>query len=127
MLSVAAALVYTCAMGVVVFFCRAFPFLFFRKGVPDDGMDPRANSEAGKKSAVNSFLSLIEKVVPPAAMTVLAFNSIAAPVRENLHAGIPVIAASLFTALVHLWKRNFLVSILGGTVLYMVLSRMFAA
>lgn len=120
MLSVKTALVYTVAMGVVIFFCRAFPFLFFRKGVPDEGAE---KSDGGKRSAINSFLSLIEKVVPPAAMTVLAFNSIAAPIRENLHAGIPVIAASLFTALLHVWKRNFLVSILGGTVLYMALGR----
>jgi branched-subunit amino acid transport protein AzlD len=113
MLSVKTAFVYTCAMGVVIFLCRAFPFLFFRKGAPDQG----------KKTAINSFLSLVEKVVPPAAMTVLAFNAIAAPVREQFSAGIPVIAASLFTVLAHLWKRNFLLSILGGTVLYMILNR----
>ncbi|MDR2739300.1 MAG: AzlD domain-containing protein [Treponema sp.] len=32
-------------------------------------------------------------------------------------------AASAFTALVHLWKRNSLISIIGGTLLYMILSR----
>jgi branched-subunit amino acid transport protein AzlD len=59
-------------------------------------------------------------------MAVLAVNSIAAPVKENLSGGMPVLAASLFTLLAHLWRRNFLISILGGTVIYMVLERVLA-
>jgi branched-subunit amino acid transport protein AzlD len=118
MLSVQTALIYTLVMGLAVFLCRAFPFIFLRKGKPGDG------ETRGK---LNNFLSLVEKVVPPVAMTVLAVNSVSSPIKENLQAGlpavIPVLAASLFTALVHIWKRNFLISVLGGTILYMVLSR----
>jgi branched-subunit amino acid transport protein AzlD len=63
-------------------------------------------------------------------MTVLAFNAISGPIKADIHAAVPlgnaslpVLAASVFTALVHLWKRNALISIIGGTLVYMVLSR----
>jgi branched-subunit amino acid transport protein AzlD len=59
--------------------------------------------------------------VPPAAMTVLAFNAIGTSFKDNPHDGLLVLAASVFTSLLHLWKRNFLVSILGGTILFMIL------
>lgn len=108
MVSIPQALILTVVMGAVIFFCRVFPFFFFRK--------------AGGSGA-KIFLSLVEKTVPPVAMTVLAFNAISGPIRENIHAGFPVLAASAFTALVHLWKRNSLISIIGGTLLYMILSR----
>lgn len=121
MLSLKAALAYTIAIGLVVFLCRAFPFLFLR---PKKQEDPGAE-RAKKDGALDIFLAIIERVVPPAAMTVLAFNSIAAPVKENPAGALPVLAASCFTMLVHFWKRNFLISILGGTALYMALGRLF--
>ena len=65
----------------------------------------------------------MEKTVPPVAMTVLALNSIAVPIKGNLLEGIPILAASALTVLVHLWKRNPLLSIFGGTALYMILER----
>jgi branched-subunit amino acid transport protein AzlD len=130
MLGVKTAVLYTAAIGLVVFLCRAFPFLFLRPGKGDSGGggaettgDAAGGKAAKKGSFLDSFLAVVEKVVPPAAMTVLAVNSIAAPVKESLSGGIPALAASLFTLLVHLWRRNFLISILGGTVLYMVLER----
>jgi branched-subunit amino acid transport protein AzlD len=105
MVSVTQALVMTFVMGAVIFFCRVFPFLFFRKKTSE------------------TFLSLVEKTAPPVAMTVLAFNAISGPIKDNIHISIPVLIASAFTALVHLWKRNSLISIIGGTAVYMVLSR----
>jgi branched-subunit amino acid transport protein AzlD len=122
MLSVKTAVLYTAAIGLVVFLCRAFPFLFLRPG-----KESTAGGRAAKKGrALDAFLAVVEKAVPAAAMTVLAVNSIAAPVKESLSGGIPVLAASLFTLLVHLWRRNFLISILGGTAIYMVLERVLA-
>jgi branched-subunit amino acid transport protein AzlD len=102
----------TAAMGAVVFFCRIFPFLFFRDTPGDPG-----------KASGKRLRSLVEKAAPPVTMTVLALNAVGVPIRDNLQAALPVLTASLFTALVHLWKRNSLLSILGGTVIYMVLSR----
>jgi branched-subunit amino acid transport protein AzlD len=105
----------TVVMGLVIFFCRVFPFLFFRGG---------AGSEGGKKGTTQAaFLSLVEKTAPPVAMTVLAFNAIAGPLREHPQGGLPALVASAFTALIHLRKRNSLFSIIGGTAVYMVLSR----
>jgi branched-subunit amino acid transport protein AzlD len=115
MLSIPQALVYTFAMGVVILFCRAFPFLFFREG-QEEGI-----SGTGKKSRRELFLGFVEKIVPPVAMTVLAFNAIAGSLKSGLREGVPVIIAAAFTVLVHLWKRNPLISIFGGTAVYMIL------
>jgi branched-subunit amino acid transport protein AzlD len=115
-LSLQSVLIYTLCMGLVIFFCRAFPFLFFRnKG---EGEGKRAGGLGG------SLLTLAERVAPPAAMTVLAFNSIAGPLREDPRRFLPVLIASVITALAHLWKRNSLISIFGGALIYMVLSRL---
>ena len=104
------ALGFVLAMGAVIFFCRAFPFLFFFRDSP-----------GSRKKGVDVFLDFIERIVPPAAMTVLAFNALGGAFKENLPGGLLVLAASVFTAVLHLWKRNFLISILGGTLLYMIL------
>ena len=97
------ALVLVLAMGAVILFCRAFPFIF-----------------SSKKKA---FLGFVEKTAPPVAMTVLAFNALAGAFRENPGDGLLALTASVFTAILHLWKGNALISIIGGTVLYMVLRR----
>ena len=100
------------AMGAVILFCRAVPFLFFSK-----------DNDSSKRKA---FLNFVEKTVPPAAMAVLAFNALGSSFRDNPKDGVLVLAASVFTALIHLWKRNSLISIFGGTALYMILLRTLA-
>ena len=99
------ALVLTAVMAAAIFFCRIFPFLFFR-------------DKTG-----NTFLAFVEKTVPPVAMTVLAFNSLAVPAKANPREIIPILAAAIVTAALHLWRKNPLISIFGGTVLYMALIR----
>jgi branched-subunit amino acid transport protein AzlD len=115
MLSVTQALILTAIMGAVIFACRALPFLLFRGG---------GEGSAGGKSRLAPLLALAERVAPPVTMTVLAFNAVAAPIRENPRLALPVLIPSIFTALVHLWKRNTLISIIGGTLLYMILGRL---
>ena len=105
--SLSEALLLTLAMGAVILFCRAFPFLFFARG--GNGQRP--------------FFAFVEKIVPPVAMTVLAFNAIGGAFRGTINDGLLVLVASAFTALTHLWKRNSLLSIIGGTILYMILIR----
>jgi len=102
-------------MGAVIIFCRAFPFLFFSGSI--------SRKESGKTSIRELFINFVEKIVPPAAMTVLAFNALGAAFKENPRDGLLVLTASVFTALIHIWKRNTLISIIGGTALYMILIR----
>ena len=104
------ALLLSLVMGAVIFICRVFPFLFFRTKKP-----------GGKESG---FLAFVEKSVPPAAMTVLAFNSITVPFRENPREGTVVLAASALTAALHLIRRNPLISIFGGTAAYFLLEKL---
>ena len=116
MIGVNEAVFMVLAMGAVILFCRAVPFLFFT------GTGPGNRKKSSSLGA--AFLGFVEKTVPPAAMTVLAFNALGAPFRENALDGLLVLAASVFTALVHLYKRNALVSIFGGTAIYMILIRL---
>jgi branched-subunit amino acid transport protein AzlD len=100
------------AMGAVILFCRVFPFLFF----------PRGNT-GEKGGAAGRLLDFVEKIVPPVAMTVLAFNALGASFKADPRDGLLALGASAVTAVLHLWKRNFLISILGGTAVYMILYR----
>ena len=109
------ALILTVIMGAVIFFCRAFPFLFFR------GSKNGVDAGQGGKAA---FLNFVEKTVPPLAMTVLTVNALASPIHEDIRNGIPMLAAAVFTVIVHLWRRNPLISIFGGTAVFMILQRL---
>jgi len=141
---VSEALILSLVMAAVIFLCRIFPFLFFRgKSGPPSGAPSGAPSDAesdavpdaadGNKAAGRiSFYSFIEKIVPPVAMTVLAFNALTGQVKAGFAAGgdhplrggaIPALVAAAFTALIHLWRRNPLISIFSGTALYMILLR----
>jgi len=106
------ALLLTAAMGAAIFLCRAFPFLFFR-------------GRGGAPGRGSPFLAFVEKTAPPAAMTVLAFNSIAAPARGDPGGLAPALIAAAATALLHAWRRNALLSVFAGTALYMALARAF--
>jgi branched-subunit amino acid transport protein AzlD len=128
--SLAAALGSTVVMGLVIFFCRLFPFLFFREKAKPPGKAGEAEKNSGPAAAGEKrpsrrdvFLNFVEKLAPPAAMTVLACNAIAGSFKTNLREGPPVLIAAALTALIHLWKRNSLFSIFGGTAIYLILER----
>lgn len=108
MLTIGQAVLATAVMALATMICRAAPFLFFR-------------SAGGRRRAL--FIGFVERAVPPVAMTVLAVTAVAAAVKPVAPFGLPALAAAGFTALVHLWKRNALISIVGGTALYMLLIR----
>jgi branched-subunit amino acid transport protein AzlD len=117
MLTAGRAVGLTFVMGLVILFCRVFPFLFFRNTREQSGEPDRGSKRR------DAFLSFVENTVPQAAMTVLAFNAVAGSFRSGMETGFPALAAALCTALVHLWKRNSLLSICGGTALYIILQR----
>jgi branched-subunit amino acid transport protein AzlD len=116
MIPAGTALLWIFAIAAAVFLCRLLPFLIFsRKGTKDS-----------EGRWTQGILDFVEKVAPPVCMTVLAFNALASPAKtasafEDI---VPLLAASVVTALLHLWKRNALVSIFGGTALYMLLTHL---
>ena len=107
------------AMGAVILLCRVFPFVFFRSG-----------NSTGSKPA-RALLDFVELVAPPAAMTVLAINALGPSIRwlanfataeSGTHPAAMI--AALLTVVLHLVKRNPLISIIGGTAAYMILQRL---
>jgi branched-subunit amino acid transport protein AzlD len=126
MISTKTALLYTVILGTVIFLCRFLPFVLFRENTK--------NKQLGKEQRQNkfkSFLEFVEATVPAVAMTVLAVNALSVEVKELLTPAqgavgdiariIPLGVSALVTVVLHIWKRNALVSIFGGTILYMLL------
>ena len=105
MLSISQAFSASIAMALVILFCRALPFLFF----------------SGRKAP--KFLSFVETYMPALAMAVLALSPYASLRWDRSPHGIPEVVAGIVVLCLHLWKRNPLLSILGGTGLYMLLGR----
>jgi branched-subunit amino acid transport protein AzlD len=103
MLDSTQALLAAAAMAATVLFCRALPFLFFSGRKP-----PKA-------------LSFLESSTPAIAMAVLVVASYGSLSWGSSPEPWFQVGAGLVVGLLHLWKRNALVSILGGTGLYMVL------
>lgn len=93
------------AMAAVTLLCRAAPFLFFMRRRPPQIVD------------------FLQAYIPPMIMTVLVIGSYKAVSFVKAPYGLPEIVSGLAVAALHSWKRNTLVSILGGTALYMVLLR----
>jgi branched-subunit amino acid transport protein AzlD len=114
------------AMGAVIFFCRAFPFLFFPRNRGADNASDSNGEKSGIKrhGGISRLVDFAEKIIPPVAMTVLSFNILGASFKADQSDGLLVLGASAITAVLHLWKRSFLISILGGTAVYMILCRL---
>lgn len=91
--------------ALVLIFYRAFPFLIF------------------SKREVPSAFKFVEKSLPPliiAVLLVYCFKDLDFIERPF---GAPNFIALAAVVLLHLWKKNSMVSIFGGTILFMVLSR----
>ena len=93
-------------MAVVTFLTRALPFLLF----------------GGKKDPPRIVLYL-GRVLPPAVIAMLILYCLRGTTFATPAGWAPALIAGLFVAAVHLWKHNNLLSILGGTVLYMILEQ----
>jgi len=92
-------------MTAITYFTRAVPFLFFAKRQPPP------------------LLGFLQKYLPPVVMAILVFASYKDIDYKAASFGIPALVAGAATALLHFWKRNVLLSIVGGTALYMALIR----
>ena len=103
-------------MALVTYLTRALPFLLFDRG-----------------SAPPKVVLYLGKVLPPAVIAMLiiyclrnvSFSIPADWTSEAILAAMstwaPQLAAAAAVVVLHLWKRNNLLSIFGGTALYMVL------
>lgn len=86
---------------------RALPFLVFRnRNVP-------------------GFVPFLALYGPPAVLTILTLYCFKDVDWSYAPHGAPELAATALTAALHLWRRNTLLSIAGGTALYMFLIRIF--
>ncbi|RXJ65464.1 branched-chain amino acid ABC transporter [Halarcobacter ebronensis] len=88
-------------MSLVNLFTRIFPFLFF------------------KKAELPSSLEFIGKYFPSIILTILIFYTLKEIDFSLYPYGIKEIGAILFTIVLHLGLKNYLISIFFGTIFYM--------
>lgn len=85
-------------------FIRAIPFVIF-----------------GGKREVPETVTYLGKVLPPAIMVILVIYCIKSINLFSGNHGIPELLSIAVVAGLHIWKRNTLLSIACGTILYMIL------
>lgn len=69
-------------------------------------------------------IAYLGKVLPYAIMAMLVVYCLKNTVITTFPYGIPEAIACLTVVLLHVWKRNTLISIVGGTACYMILVQM---
>ena len=91
-------------MAVVTFLTRALPFLLFGRG--------------GEPPKVVLYLG---RFLPPAVIAMLSVYCYRGTSFTEFSGWAPGFIAGAAVVLLHVWKRNNMLSIVGGTVLYMAL------
>ena len=91
-------------MAVVTFLTRALPFLLFGRG-----------------NRVPRVVIYLGRYLPPAVIAMLIIYCLRGVSFTSAAGWAPSLIAAAAVVGLHLWKKNNLLSILGGTVLYMVL------
>lgn len=94
-------------MALVTYLIRLAPFVLF-----------------GGSRHTPQWVQYAGKYLPPSVMGMLIIYSIKDVEFLSYQSSLPVALAIGLTAMLHLWKRNNLLSILGGTVFYMILVQM---
>lgn len=80
---------------------------------------------AGKKAP--AFITWLGKQLPRAVMMMLVIYCLKDVHFASAGGYIPAIVGVVVTAALHLWKRQMIISIAGGTAVYMVLLRVLGA
>lgn len=75
----------------------------------------------GTKRPVPEAVRYLGGILPPAIMATLVVYCLKSITPLTGNHGLPELIGVAVTALVHLWKRNTLLSIAGGTAVYMLL------
>ena len=96
------AAVLVAVMSAVTILLRFLPFIVFRKHTP-------------------RFIMYLGEVLPPAMIGMLVIYCLKDVSFAAAPYGLPELVAALCVVLLHLWKRRSIVSILGGTAIYMLL------
>ena len=94
--------------GAVTIMLRVLPFVAFGKRRPD-------------------FIMYLGRVLPPAVMAMLAVYCLRGTDVFSVSHGIPEASACILVVLLHVWKRNTLLSITAGTAAYMLMVQMIFA
>ena len=102
---VSKAVLVSLLIGLIVFAERLFPFALISKRQP------------GK------LIHIFERYIPPLVMLGLLIYSLRDLRFSSLTQWLPQISAITFTIATYLWKKNTLISIFGGTIIYMILIR----
>lgn len=90
--------------AIVTFIIRAIPFVAF-----------------GGKREVPATVTYLGKVLPPAIMVILVIYCIKGIHLLSGNHGIPELLSIAVVTALHVWKKNTLLSIAVGTILYMIL------
>ena len=101
--SVTRTLLIILVCAVCTYLERLLPFALFRKGEPP------------------KWVRYLGKVLPTAIMATLVIYCLRGTTFESLGGFAPQAIAVAVTALLHLWRKNTLLSVLGGTAAYMLL------
>ena len=104
MLSTGAAIAAIAVMAIVTFLTRALPFLLFDRG-----------------DSPPKIVLYLGRVLPPAIIAMLIIYCLRGVSFATPGGWVPQLLCVAVVAGLHLWKHNNLLSIFGGTVLYMVL------
>jgi branched-subunit amino acid transport protein AzlD len=104
-MSVAEVILSISLMAAVILFTRALPFLFLRKKQPP------------------GILNYLEQNIPPLIMLLLVIYCIKDVKWDQSPYGLPELVGIGVVALLHIWKNNALLSIVSGTIVYMVAIR----
>jgi len=75
----------------------------------------------GGKKETPKIVLYLGKVLPYAIMGMLVIYCLRSITTGGMGAGIAQLIACAVVVLLHLWKRNTLISIIGGTAVYMIL------
>lgn len=91
------------AMGAVTFGIRVAPFILF-----------------GKRKVTPKYVVYIGNYLPPAVMAMLIIYCLRNIKLYSFPFGIPEAIAIIVVAILHMWKHNNLISIIVGTIVYMI-------
>lgn len=95
-------------MAVVTYLLRAVPFVIF------------------KSKATPAYVSYLGKYLPYAAMAMLVVYCLKdIQFLTGMH-GVPEVISVIAVVLLHIWKKNTVLSVVVGTACYMILIRLMA-